>query len=103
MRTMRGKDGLMAMKVDLEKAYDRLSWNVVADTLQDIGIPRRLLSVIMKCLTSTTMQISWNGAIYDEFRPSRGVGQGDPLSPYIFVLCMERLSHFITQEVKMGH
>ena len=55
MRTMRGKDRLMAVKVDLEKAYDRLSWNVISDTLQDIGIPGRLLSVIMKCLTGTTM------------------------------------------------
>ena len=75
----------------------------IVDTFHDIEIPDRLLSVIMKCLTSTTMQISWNGDVYDVFKPSRGFRQGDPLSPYIFVLCMERLSQLIIQEVKMGH
>ena len=97
MRTMRGRDGFMAMKVDLEKAYDKLSWSFIADTIHDIGIPDKLISVFMKCLTGTTMQISWNGDVSEEFRPSIGVRQGDPLSPYIFVICMEILSHLITQ------
>ena len=73
MRTMRGREGYMAVKVDLEKAYDRLGWNFIADTLNDIGIPGRLISVIMKCLTGTTMQIRWNGDVTEAFRPSRGV------------------------------
>ena len=103
MRTRKGRVGFMAVKVDLEKAYDRLGWDFIADTLKDVGIPGRLSSVIMKCLTGTTMQICWNGEVSEAFRPARGVRQGDPLSPYIFVLCMERLSHLITQEVRLGH
>ena len=67
MRTMKGRDGFMAVKVDLEKAYDRLGWNFIADTLNDIGIPGRLISVIMKCLTGTTMQIRWNGDVTEAF------------------------------------
>ena len=66
------------MKIDLEKAYDRLNWDFIFDTLQDIGIPPILLTVIMKCFTSTKMHISWNRVLLDEFRPTIGVRQGDP-------------------------
>ena len=48
------------------------------------------------------MQISWNGELSEEFRPTRGVRQEDPLSPYLFVLCMERLSQLIVKEVQDG-
>ena len=58
MRKMRGRDRYMAIKVDLEKAYDRLNWDFIFDTLHDIGIPPRLVTVIMKCFLSTKMQIS---------------------------------------------
>ncbi|KAH9769016.1 reverse transcriptase domain-containing protein [Citrus sinensis] len=87
-----GKRGLMAIKVDLEKAYDRLNWSFIFETLQLAGIPIQLSRLIMECVTTVTMSILWNGEITEEFSPGRGVRQGDPLSPYIFVLCIERLS-----------
>ena len=102
MPKMKGNNGYMPVKVDVEKAYDRLSWEFIMDTLFDIGIPGHLISIVMKCLTSTTMQVSWNGELSTEFKPTRGVRQGDPLSPYIFVLCMERLSRLILNEVNVG-
>ena len=60
IRRMRGKDGYMAVKIDLGKAYDRLNWDFIFYILQDIGVPIRLFAVIMKCFTSTKMHISWN-------------------------------------------
>ncbi|KAL9419176.1 hypothetical protein AB3S75_037018 [Citrus x aurantiifolia] len=56
----------------------------------------------MECVTSARMSILWNGEATAEFVPRRGIRQGDPLSPYIFVLCIERLSHGITQAVRDG-
>ena len=58
MGKMTRKNSYMTIKVDLEKAYDRLSWDFIFDTLNDIGIPPRLTTVIIKCLLSAKMQIS---------------------------------------------
>nr|KYP38810.1 Transposon TX1 uncharacterized [Cajanus cajan] len=95
MKYKSGRKGWMAIKIDLEKAYDRLSWEFIRETLTDIGIPKNLIGLIWHCISSPSMQVLWNGEALSEFTPSRGIRQGDPLSPYIFVLCMERLFHLI--------
>ncbi|KAH9667991.1 reverse transcriptase domain-containing protein [Citrus sinensis] len=99
MRRKTGRKGFMAIKVDLEKAYDRLNWDFIFDTLQQTGIPTHLSRLIMECVTSASMSILWNGEVTGTFTPGRGIRQGDPLSPYLFVLCIERLSHGITHAV----
>ena len=55
---MKGKKGFMSIKVDLEKAYDRLSWNFILDTLLDAGLPMILINVIMKCLAASSIRVS---------------------------------------------
>lgn len=56
----------------------------------------------MSCVTSVKSAILWNGEALEDFTPERGLRQGDPLSPYLFVLCMERLSALITNKVEEG-
>ncbi|KAH9751258.1 putative ribonuclease H protein [Citrus sinensis] len=102
MRRKSGKIGQMLIKVDLEKAYDRLSWDFIFETLSEAGIPSDLIRMTMECITSASMQILWNGDCTEEFVPSRGIRQGDPISLYIFVLCIERLSHGIHRAVNTG-
>ncbi|GMJ08752.1 hypothetical protein HRI_004544400 [Hibiscus trionum] len=102
MRSKKGKAGWFAIKVDLEKAYDRLEWSFIDDTLVDIGILVHLRHLIMSCVSSVSTQIFWNGSPTTSFRPSRGIRQGDPLSPYLFILCMERLTQSIQREVDQG-
>lgn len=102
MRKKTGPRGFMAIKVDLEKAYDRLSWEFINETLSEARIPPELIQVIMACITSTSMRVLWKGETTDTFIPSRGICQGDPLSPYIFVLCIEHLSHGILNAVDAG-
>lgn len=94
-----GNKGLMAIKIDLEKAYDRLSWDFIKDTLEDLGFPPKLNQIIWSCISSPTMKVLWNGKALESFKPSRGIRQRDPISPYLFVLCIERLFHAIEAAV----
>ena len=100
MRNKKGRNGFMAVKVDLEKAYDRLNWEFIVDTLKDIGLPSRMITLIEKCISSAEMNLLWNGSPSESFHPTRGIRQGDPISPYIFVLCIEKLAQLISLAVK---
>lgn len=102
IHTMRGKcgrEGWMAIKVDLEKAYDRRWWDFIEETLYDVGLPLKFVQAVMLCVSTCSMRVVWNGHRSEQFNPSRGIQQGDPLSPYLFVLCMKRLSQVIHQKV----
>lgn len=65
----------------------------------EIRFPQLLISVIMECLTTSSMRVLWNGEPTESFNPSRVVRQGNPLSPYLFVLCMERLNQVIEEAI----
>lgn len=90
----------MLLKLDLEKAYDRLRWDFLEDTLRAAGLSEGWIRRVMECVAGPSMCILWNGEKTETFKPSRGLRQGDPLSPYLFVLCMERLCHLIEEAVE---
>lgn len=90
------------LKIDLEKAYDRLSWDYIRDTLIEVGLSSDWVRNIMVCIQTSQLHVLWNGEKLQPFNPSRGLRQRDPLSPYIFVLCMERLSHIISNSIHEG-
>ncbi|KAL4291711.1 hypothetical protein GQ457_14G003420 [Hibiscus cannabinus] len=102
MRFKSGRTAWMTIKVDLEKAYDRLEWDYIEETLHAAGLPELIIDRIMYCVRSVTTQVAWNGELSNSFRPSRGIRQGDPLSPYLFVLCMDRFSQAINSSVLAG-
>ncbi|GLT73561.1 hypothetical protein SLA2020_454110 [Shorea laevis] len=97
-----GKTGDMICKLDLEKAYDRLEWSFIYETLLFFQFPQDILKLIMSAVSSTSISILINGGKTEDFCPSRGIRQGDPLSPYIFILCMEYLSLRISADMDAG-
>ena len=102
MRMKKGSKGWMAIKLDLEKVYDRMDQQFICDTLKDANIPIHLIQIVRGCLSTSTTRVLGNGSSTSEFTPSRGVRQGDLVSPYSFVLCLERLSQFIDLLVDNG-
>ncbi|CAL2279833.1 unnamed protein product [Prunus armeniaca] len=95
----KGKKGFVAWKIDLSKAYDRLSWHFVEYVLLELRLPAPLVKLIMNCVQSVRYQINVNGELTAPFSPMNGIRQGDPLSPYLFVLCIKKLSHVIYDAV----
>ena len=97
MGKAKGKGGYMALKIDLEKAYDKLEWSFIRDMLIRFNLPRNLIDLIMSCITSVSTSLLFNGGALEPFHPSRGIRQGDPLSPYIFIMCMDYLGQLIQE------
>ncbi|ONI22208.1 hypothetical protein PRUPE_2G114200 [Prunus persica] len=98
-RSTKGEKGFMAWKIDLSKVYDRLSWNFIEVVLHEVGLPTSLIQLIMEYVSSVTYQVCVNEDLTSTFTPSNGTRQGDPLSPYLFVLCIDKLSHLIMEAV----
>jgi hypothetical protein len=65
-------------------------------------MPDNVINLIMHMVTSVETIVKWNGARADYFRPQRGIRQGDPISPYLFVMCIDKLSHLISHAVDTG-
>ena len=102
MKHTKSKKGTLAFKIDLEKAYDRVDWRFLESTLIAFGFPIITVNLIMTCVRASSLSIMWNGNRLDSFAPRRGLRQGDPMSPYLFVLCMERLACYISHKVVEG-
>ena len=79
------KKGMMAIKIDLEKAYDRFNWEYLYSCLEELKIPDNLFNVIKFCISSPSMQIIWNGSKAEEFKSSRGVRRGSYFSIFILL------------------
>lgn len=101
-RYITARRGGMILKIDLEKACDMMEWHFVEDTLKDTALCMHMVGVIMKMLRKSSSRQLWNGELTERIIHSRGLRQGEPLSAYLFVLCLERLGHWIQQKVVEG-
>ena len=89
------------MNIDFEKAFDTVEWDYIYKSLEFFKFPTKIVKWVKLLYTDISTSIINNGEISKSFKPSRGVRQGCPASPYVFVLTAETLALYIKQKSKI--
>lgn len=95
-KTKTGASGWITIKLDMKKSYDRLEWNYIFATLDKLGFSALCINSIKAYITSSSFSVLVNGIPGEKFSPSRGICQGDPISPYLFILYAELLARLLS-------
>ncbi|CAN1823097.1 LINE-1 retrotransposable element ORF2 protein [Linum perenne] len=90
----------MMIKMDMKKAYDMVEWDDLREILRAMGFQNRWCKWIKECIRTVRFSVLFNGIPIDPFHPSRGIRQGDPMSPFLFILLTNSLSFLIDKGIR---
>ena len=98
----KGKNELMAIKLDMSKAYDKVEWAFLEVMMRKLGFRERWIGLMLMCVKTISYSVLINGEPKGKITPTRGLRQGDPISPYLFLLCAEGLTTMLRREESEG-
>jgi hypothetical protein len=96
------KQPRILLKLDISKAFDSVAWPFLVEVLQHLGFGLICHDIISGLLASSSTQVLMNGILGERIVHQRGMRQGDPLSPMLFILVMDVLSHMVAKATKLG-
>ena len=96
------KKELLLFKVDFEKAYDSVDWGYLDEIMGKMAFPTLRRKWMRECISTATASVLVNGSLTDEFQMKRGLQQGDPLSPFLFLLVAEGVNVLMTSAVNLN-
>ncbi|GAU25945.1 hypothetical protein TSUD_16830 [Trifolium subterraneum] len=101
-RKTKGRRGELALKIDISKAYDKVDWGFLRGIMTRMRFTDVWVRWVMMCVSSVNYSVLMNSDRVGPISPGRGLRQGDPLSPYLFILVTECLTALIHQAVGRG-
>lgn len=92
----------VSIKTDMSKAYDRVEWSFLKTLMEKMGFAREWVRWVMTCVSTVSYTILLNGREHGFIRPERGIRQGDPISPSLFIMCAEALVSVLNNAEQKG-